>query len=216
MQSISLLVADDHHIFRDGLASILKRLAYVADVFHAENGLAVLNHPKLELVDIVLMDINMPVMNGIETTMKLLKKIPDKKIIAMTMHDSEEYVKLMMDGGCMGYLLKSADFGEIDKALKNVATGKKYMSQEVNDLFYETSLQNSPSHSFNEREIEILRLVCKEYSTKEISDALYVSVKTIELYRQKLLTKTNSKNTAGLVVYAIEKGFYKFDKQTKN
>jgi DNA-binding NarL/FixJ family response regulator len=208
-----MLIADDHHIFRDGLASILKRLPYVVDVYHAENGMRVINHPKLESVDVVLMDINMPVMNGIETTVKIIKRHPTKIIIAMTMHDSEEYVKLMMDAGCMGYLLKSANFGEIDKALQNVVQGKKYLSEEVNDRFYEMDLNTPSQQSFNEREIEILKLLCKEYSTREISDALFVSIKTIELYRQKLLTKTNSKNIAGLVVYAIEKGFYRGDKK---
>lgn len=213
MQKLNILIADDHKIFNDGLASILKHLKIIENIYQAENGAQVLDWIVKEHIDVILMDINMPGMNGIETTLKVKSKKDSIKVIALTMHDSEMYVKMMMEAGCSGYLLKSVELTEIEKAILAVMSHKIYLSAEVNDMFYQDSLHQSDMYSYNEREIEILKYICQEFSTKEIAEKLFVSAKTIELYRTRLLQKTNSKNSAGLVVFALEKGFYHPDKK---
>jgi len=210
---LNLWIVDDHKIFRDGLTSIIKRLPYINEIKHAVDGqelLELLSHATT-LPHLIFMDINMPKMNGIETTIRVKSKYNNIHILALTMYDDETNLNLMINAGCMGYLLKSTDYEELDIAIRHIMNGKKFLSKQLNDMFYQNAINTEQTSNtiFNERELEILKMICQELSTKEIAERLFISIKTAELYRARLLQKTNSKNTAGVVVFAMKHGFYK-------
>jgi DNA-binding NarL/FixJ family response regulator len=206
--SINIIIADDHKLFRDGLQQAIRRLSHINVIKQAANGKEVLQLLETNNFDIVFLDITMPVMNGIETAEIMRKKYAETKIIAMTMHHNLDIVHKMMDEGISGYLLKDAPISEIRKAILEVMKGNTFYTPEI-----ELAIKDRPKNreqkkeeglELNAREKEVLRLICKEESTKDIADKLFLSMRTVETYRLSLLKKTNSKNTAGLVLYAVK------------
>lgn len=216
MNKIKISITDDHKIFREGLKTALSVCPDFEIVLESDNGEELLqNYPRVR-PDIFLMDINMPKLDGISTTKQLKQALPDARIIALSVSNQELYVSKMFDAGAKGYILKDADPEEIIKAIQMVYHGEYYFADNLSvTLFKKLVNNNHPVFSLpvadgadlNKTEINILELICKEHTTQEIGDILSLSAKTIENYRVKMLAKTRSKNTAGLVIYAIQKGY---------
>jgi DNA-binding NarL/FixJ family response regulator len=208
MEKLKILIVDDHKLFREGLRILLKNLEDVEEVWEAPDGEVFLNMIKTCHPDLVLMDIEMPRINGIEATARALEMFPDLKIMALSMYGDEEYFQKMVDAGVCGFLLKNSDFSEVRKAITNVSQGYNYFTEEilyrmVNRLKTKAVQSESPV-SLSDREIEVLILICKGMSNQEIADQLFISKRTVDHHRASLLTKTNTKNTASLVIYAIK------------
>jgi DNA-binding NarL/FixJ family response regulator len=206
MEKIQIIIADDHQLFRNGLKILLNSFPdfeVTGDVSNGEEFLKVVNTIP---ADIVLMDINMPEMDGIEATRKGLKLCPDLKIIALSMYGEEEYYYKMVDAGAKGFLLKDSDISEVKEAILTVSKGGSYFSQEL--LYHVIQKIKHREHesktaNLSKREKEILSKICEGFSNQEIADALFISKRTVDKHRANLLGKTNSKNTASLILFAI-------------
>ncbi len=198
-----IVIVDDHRILRDGIKALLKEMSNVELVGEASNGVEFLNLLKSIEPDLVLMDINMPKMNGIEATREALKIKPELKVLVLSMHDDVKYYDSMIQIGVHGFLLKESNYNELQKAIESVMEGNPYFSQEL----LLKLLKNKKSASaivINEREKELLTFICKGLSTTEIAEKLFLSVSSIEKLRSDLLVKTNSNNSTALAVYAIK------------
>lgn len=200
---IRVIIVDDHRILRDGIKSLLKEMDDVELVAEASNGLEFLDLLKTCQADIVLMDINMPKMNGIEATREGLIRYPGLKIIVLSMYDDVNYYDSMIQLGVHGFLLKESNYDDLQKAIKSVSEGIPYFSQQL--LLNLLKVKNkSPQISLTSREKDVLNLICLGLSTQEIADKLYLSVSSIEKHRSELLEKTNSANSTALAVFAIK------------
>jgi len=212
MDSIRVHIVDDHTLFREGLKFLLSTTNYIPHIDESENGLESIQNIANISPDIVLMDIEMPIMDGITATRQLMQTYPDLKIIALSMYGYEHYYSQMIDAGARGFLLKHSDFGEVQKAICEVYKGNTYFSPEILDAIIKNLYKkkdNKPTQTeLTEREIEILYNICKGFSNAEIADNLCISKRTVDKHRENLLLKTESKNTAGLVIYAIKNGLF--------
>ncbi len=213
MAKIKYAVADDHKIFRQGLRFALADDQKLALVGEAENGILLLELIEKHLPDVILLDLKMPEMDGIEATKKIREQYPGIKILMLTTYDDEQFILHLLELGINGYLLKNADPTEIKKAICTVYENDYYF----NDLMSNTMLKNIIYKSnsknkyrvqikLNNREIEVLRLICQELTTTEIAEKIYLSSRTIEGIRTNLIEKTGAKNVAGLVLFAIKTG----------
>ena len=198
-----VLIADDHNLFREGLVEFLNNLPEITDLYQANNGQEVIELLKKQSIDVVLLDINMPVMDGIATAKSMKKKWPKVKII---MHDTHEYIRQVLDLGVDGYLLKTTSLSELQTAIKTVCEGEKYYGKAVQQSFINSfSKQNMVQEvKLTKREKEILTLICEELNTNEIAERLFISNYTVESHRKNLLAKTGAKNVAGLVKFALQ------------
>lgn len=209
MSKIRILVVDDHKIIRDGIKSMLQNQKNFIIVGEATNGKEALESLKKLEVDLVIMDINMPQMTGVECTAKITELYKSVKVLALTMHDEELYLAKMIEAGAYGYILKDLGKDELLKAVESIASGKHYYSQEITISVIKEltspSKKQSPlfKNPLTERELEVLELIVKEFSNQEIADKLSISIRTVDAHRRNLLEKTDSKNTAGLVKYAL-------------
>ena len=203
--SIKIMIVEDHVIFREGLKRVLSEMKGIELVGEAENGAVFLDLLKKTVPDIVLMDIKMPVMDGVEATERALKLYPRLKILVLSMGGEEEFLYSMVLKGVSGYLLKTTTMGNLEKAILRIMEGQQYYSAELNGLLAKKIRQFSTSEipNFTKKEIEVLKLLCKGFSTIEIADDLCLSKRTVEGYRAKLLEKTGTSNTINLVLYAI-------------
>ncbi|HBF87406.1 MAG TPA: DNA-binding response regulator [Bacteroidales bacterium] len=205
---IEIIIVDDHEIFRNGLKMVLGKLKYAKIVAEASNGKEFLALLDNHSADIVLMDIEMPLMNGIEATEAALKLYPNLKIIALTMFNDDEYIQSMIDSGVKGFLIKNINKETLDKAILTVYNGGNYYSEELFDFFTkQISKENKSKKSeikFTRREKEILQLICEGLSNKEIADILFVSERTVVGHKTNLLAKTDTKNALALMSFAIK------------
>jgi len=211
MDIIKVVICDDHVIFRKGLGTILNEINEVKVIGEASNGQELLTLMKKQDVDVVLMDIRMPVMDGIETTLKIKERQYDTKIIALTMHEEIGYFNQMIEAGAHGYLLKKTTRDELEAALKQVIKGEYYFAAEFlahAEKHFRKKAQESPV-VLTDREKEVLELICKGYSNPEIAKKLFLSERTIDGHRANLLEKTGAKNAPHLVMYAIKYGLVK-------
>lgn len=213
---ISVIVADDHVIFREGLKSSLKKIPFVGQVHQCENGQEVLNVLERTEVDFLLLDIEMPIMNGIDTARWVIENKPDVKIIVLTMFNNKRYIMELYDIGVTGYLLKNTNINELTKAMNMVRQGDNYYCTEAQDVIFKDLLRrdkviatNNAIDKISKREMEELKLICEQNSTEEIADKLFISPLTVKRHRQILMEKTNSKNLAGLVVFSIKNDIYR-------
>lgn len=208
MEKLNILIVDDHKLFREGLKILLQNLENVNEVWEASDGYAFLSMLKEHHPDLVLMDIEMPRINGIEATIKGLEMMPDLKILALSMYGDEEYFQKMIDAGVCGFLLKNSEFSEVKKAINSVAQGNNYFTEEMLyrlvNRFRTKPSQPEPPVMLSDRELEVLLLICKGLSNQEIADQLFISKRTVDHHRASLLTKTNTRNAASLVIYAIK------------
>ncbi len=206
--TVKVLVVDDHEIFRNGLKMVLGKLKYTKVIAEASNGADFLELLKDHHPDIILMDIEMPVMNGIDATLNALKINADLKIIALTMFNEDEYIQSMIDAGVSGFLIKNINKDTLDKAIQTVLNGGNYYSEELFDFFTKQITKPEKSKTdeikLTRREKEILQLVCEGLSNQEIADILFVSERTIVGHKSNLLAKMGCKNTIGMMSYAIK------------
>lgn len=210
-KKINVVVTDDHKLFRKGVKALLSDFDFVNEIFEAGNGFELLEllkktEPK---PDVVLLDLRMPGMDGMEVTTKIKELYPGLKIIILTLEDDEQFILYMINEGVNGYLLKNADPEELEMALIKVIEKDFYFSDDISKLVF-NNLKNRDKFctllnpKLTDREIQVLELICKEFTAAEIAEKLTLSVRTIEGYRRKLLDKTGTKNMAGLVVYALK------------
>lgn len=208
---IRLVIADDHEIFRDGLALMLSRQPDITLVGQANNGRELLELLETVEADVVMTDLKMPLMDGITATRTLLQRLPHIRIIALSMFDEEELIVEMLEAGAKGYLLKNADKHEIIEAINSVyednifyckQTSAKLASMIVKSRF-NPSRDNAPV-TFTDREKEIIRLICQQFTAQEIGEKIFLSKRTVEGHRTRILEKMNVKNTAGVVVFALK------------
>jgi len=203
-----VMLVDDHKLFRKGLRMLIDALSRFEVGGEASNGVEFLNMLDIDKPDIVMLDIAMPEMDGIEAARLALMKYPDLKIITLSMFGEQDYYFKMVDAGVKGFLLKNSDFSEVKMALETVMEGGNYFSRELL-MNLVNSLKNSPEEltpdsPLSDREKEIILLICKGMSTQEIADSLCLSKRTVDSHRANILLKTGCRNTASLVVYAIK------------
>jgi len=213
MEKIRLGIADDHKIFRNGLKATLEDNPDFDLIVEASNGKQLIAQLGVNVPDVILMDIKMPEMDGIQTTAQVKQRYPNVKVLALSMFNEDKYIVDMMKAGASGYLLKNAEPEEIIEAISTVYHKDYYFNEHLSVTLIKQLAGNSQAGNaalslgdFNEREIEVLRLVCQEYSNQEIADKIFLSVRTVEGYRARLFEKTRSKNLVGLVIFAVKTG----------
>jgi DNA-binding NarL/FixJ family response regulator len=207
-KEIKVLVVDDHEIFRMGLKKILSRLKNIKVVGEAGNGKEFLELLSSIEVDVVLLDIEMPLLNGMEAA-RIAKSInPDIKIAALTMFTHDEYIQSMLDAGVQGFIVKNITKDEINVAINNIFNGKTYFSEEIWEFFSKRIVQKenpTPINiRFTKRQREILQFICEGHDNTTIAEKLFISERTVIGHKSNLLAKTNCKNTASLITYAIK------------
>ena len=216
---VTVALVDDHQLFRKGMAAILNASEQLSVIAEASNG-----HEMMQLVrggtlpQVVLLDLEMPVMDGMQTLTALSKEAPETRVILLTMHSDDRFVLHFMESGAHGYLLKDAHPEEVELAIKKVAQHGFYFNDAVSRVMLKglkqknEALPELPGNAkLNEREIDVLKLICLEMTTQEVADKLFLSPRTIEGYRKSLLEKTGAKNTAGLVLFAVRSGLVSVD-----
>lgn len=209
MNKKQIVLADDHKIVRDGLKALLDEESDMAVVAEAEDGKGVLEIVKSQSVDIIIMDISMPSMNGIECTRAVKEYNSSIKVLALTMMEEEQHVRNMIRAGASGYIMKESGQDELVQAIREVLRGNHYFSDSATqtimmDLLQEESGSKVKKVPLTSREIEILRLISMEYINQEIAKELNISIRTVDAHRRNLLQKIGARNTAGLVKYAID------------
>jgi len=215
MKNIKILIADDHEVVRDGLKNILLTLGNISVVGEVANGEDAVNQYNTLKPDLVIMDISMPGMNGIEATRIIKENDPEAKILVLTMHDNQEYLNQIIRSGAKGFVLKNTDKDELLQAVKTVAAGENFFSKDISKLTIDNYIRSAKdtekSETYKEvpltkREIEILKFIAEGHSNQEIANKLFISYNTVDTHRKNIMHKLSIKNTAGLVRYAIEKG----------
>ena len=211
---IRIALADDHKLIRAGIMLILNNQDEFEIVLEASNGQELLDGLNDAKPDVVLLDLEMPILSGPETLGQLRTSHPYLPVLILTMHNTDVFILQMMEMGANGYLIKNSEPQEVVDAIKKVVTSKFYFSDRVSEVLLKNVAHQSHSapsihaeeEKITQREIEILKLICKEFTTSEIGKILFLSPKTIEGYRKSLMQKTNSKNMAGLVLFAVKNG----------
>lgn len=209
---INILIADDHAMFADGISSILKNEDSLQVVGSCLDGPSVLKFLKNNKVDILLLDVNLPGMSGIDVCKEVTTNFKDTKVLAISMFNEESFVTEILNNGAMGYILKNTGREELLKAIDTVLSGKSYFSDDVTQTIMKGLMKQRTASKKSEPEIpkisrrekEVLELIMKEHTTQEIADELFISLKTVESHRSNLLAKLNARNTAGLVRIAME------------
>jgi len=208
---IKVLIADDHQLFREGLSNLLKSADDIRVIAQAEDGEDAIDKVSAYQPDVLLIDIAMKNMNGIEATKLLKKKTPALKIIAVSMHSDKQYVKGMLEAGADGYLLKNCTYRQLTDAIYSTYAGKKFLSEDITEIVIDGYLNSEQAVSDNysqlsEREKEIFMLLAEGYSTREIGEKLFISVKTVGTHKQNILEKLELKTNSDIVKYALKKG----------
>lgn len=211
---IKILIVDDHMMFVDGIASILQAEADIQIIGKAANSHLAFQLLEKQSVDLVLLDVNLPDMNGINITKRLQKEYPTIKILVISMFNQESYITDILKHGALGYILKNTDKEELLKAIRIVHSGQPYFSKQVRETIVQSMLKNQESlpsskgfmPKISRREKEVLVLIAEEYTTQEIGEKLFINNKTVESHRKSLLTKFNVRNSVGLIRVAMKKG----------
>ena len=213
MKKIKIAIADDYKIFREGLKVSLGQDDKMQVIFEAENGEELITTMETKKPDIIIMDLKMPIMDGMEATQFIRKKYSDVKVLVVSMYEDDKFIIHLMEIGANGYLLKNAEPEEIRKAIYAVSENGYYFNDLVNKaLLKKLVLKNNLKPSFNEnvelteRELEVLKLICEEKTAPEIAKKIFLSPRSVEGIRQRLIEKVGVRNTAGLVMFAIKNG----------
>ena len=209
---IKIIIADDHQLFIDGIKSLVKTMKNMEIVAEVNNGKELLEVLEKTTCNIVLMDINMPEMDGIEATKLVKTKHPLLKILMLTMFSSRDYIEKLLRAGADGYILKNTGKAELQEAIETLMNGESYFSKEVTERIMEglQKKKNMEKSTYlvelTEREIDVLKLIVQEFTTAEIAEKLFISTHTVETHRKNLISKLNVRNIAGLVKYAMQNG----------
>lgn len=215
MAKIKVTIADDHKLFRDGMTGLIASFKNVKLLDSVANGKELIESVKHNKPDVILMDLEMPEMNGLKATEIIKADYPEIKIIALSMYDEEKFVVRMVELGASGYLIKNADKNEVEEAIDAVMKNDFHVNQYTTMAMVKAYRnKNRQIASFEQniqltnREKQVLMHICDEMTNQEIADKLHLSIRTIDGFRNSLLRKTESKNTVGLVMYAIKNGLY--------
>jgi len=211
---IRIAIAEDHQVLIDGLTSLLEEIENFKVTLTANDGKSLLEQLENENVDVILMDINMPEVDGLEATKEIKANYTDVKVLILSMHDDLRLIKELLKAGADGYVLKNTGIDELTDAINKIATGENYFCKPIADKIMQVLLNKKEATgrqkgnaflpvSITPREREILNLICMEYTSSEIAGELYISINTVETHRKNLLSKLNCKNSVGLVKYAI-------------
>jgi len=213
MTKIKITIADDHSLFRKGLISMFKDMDDFRVIGEAGNGKELLKIIKQKTPDVILLDLKMPLMDGVEVTEYVRKNYPEIKIVVLTMYDNQKFIIHLVELGANGYLLKNTDPDEMEKTIRKVINEGFYFNKYVVSVMRNTILnqgKNKPSFEaevdFTKKELQILEMICMQYTNAEIAKKLHRSARTIEGYRKQILGKIGAKNTAGMVLYAVKHG----------
>jgi DNA-binding NarL/FixJ family response regulator len=212
---ISLVVADDHEIFRQGFKAIIGSHTELEVIGEAANGQELVQVVASLQPDIAFVDIKMPVLDGIGATREIVESSNTTRVIALSMFSDDVFIADMLHAGACGYMLKNADYSELLTASQAVMSGGHYFCKEASDRIsiilgtrFHGAQVSKQEPFFSEREVQIIRFICEQLTTKEIAAALELSQRTIDTYRDQIQRKTNSKNMAGVVFYAVKNGLY--------
>ena len=218
MSSIKILLADDHKITREGLRSLLEKQQDMEVVAEAKDGRSAVNLAEELLPDVVIMDVSMPDLNGVQATRQIVGRLPNVKIVGLSMHSDSLFVTEMLKSGASGYLLKDCAFEELTQAIRAVVAGNTYLSPSisgvvVNDYLHRLAkVDLTASDVLTDREIEVLQLIAEGNSTKQTALKLHISVKTVETHRRQIMNKLDIYTIAELTKYAIRKGLTSLEK----
>ena len=218
MRKIKVVVADDHTILRQGIKALLDNQEGIEVVGEAKDGREAIKTIEELLPDVILMDIAMPGLNGLEATRRIKKKFPQTKVVVLTMHANEEYIFQILNAGADGYLVKETAFQDLISAINAVHKGEAFMSPSISKKVMTDYIQRAQGEekvgfdTLTTREREILQLVAEGNSNKKIAEALFISPKTVETHRAHIMDKLNIHDRAGLIKYAIRKGMINLDK----
>jgi DNA-binding NarL/FixJ family response regulator len=211
---ITVLIVDDHKIIRDGIKSLLEDVENIKILGEASNGLEAIEFFKNQPTDVVIMDIRMPEMSGIETTKYLTENYPGVKVLALTMHDEEAFIYKMLNAGASGYLLKNVGKEEFVTAINKIYKGENYFSLDMATKMITNMMFAKPNDKaehvedddmqLTKREIEVIKLIAEGLTSQDIADKLFISPRTVDTHRRNLLQKLNVKNTAELIKFAIK------------
>lgn len=206
-----IVIAEDHTILREGLRSLLSSEPELRVVGEAKDGREAIRRVEQLEPDLILMDLSMPRMNGVEAIREIKNRIPETKVLALTVHKAEEFVLEVLQAGADGYVLKDASSEELVMAIRSVLEGQRYLSPAVSQMVIEGYLAGrktgeSPWDTLTKREREILKLIAEGHKNKEIADYLCISVKTVEKHRANLMKKLDLHSAAALTAYAMERG----------
>jgi DNA-binding NarL/FixJ family response regulator len=210
--SIKIILADDHEIVRDGLRSLLEKQPDMKIVAEAEDGRTTVKQVQKLLPDVVIMDVSMHDLNGIEATRQIIAKSPRIKVLGLSMHSDKRFIAGMLSAGASGYLIKDSAFKELVNAIRIVVSNKIYLSPRITGIVTEdyvnrlTATESSAHTILTARECEVLQLIAEGKSTKQVASQLNVSANTIEVHRQKIMDKLNIHNVVELTKYAIREG----------
>ena len=216
MEKIRILLADDHQMFLDGLSALLLQIQGVEIKAAVNNGAQLLDKLKSEEADIVIIDLHMPVLNGLDTIKTIKKDYPGIKVLGLTMDNDLESIKEVLHAGASGYVLKNTGKAELELAIHQVMKGDTYLSQSVGNQLAQSLLLKSNSknedhdiHQLTDREIEILKMIADEHSNADIAEKLFISPKTVETHRKNLMKKIGAKNTLSVFKFAVKHKFIK-------
>lgn len=210
-----IAVVDDQHLFRKGLISLLKEFDGLEVLYEASNGQELIALIKKKRPDVILLDIEMPVMDGIKTAEYLQANYPGIKILILTMHNEEEMIVHLIEKGAHGFLLKDSSIEVVVESIHSVIKSGHYFNDHISQIMIKKIVNNRnvvpdfTKASLSEREIEVVKLICKELTNKEIADKLCISVRTVDGHRENILKKIHAKNSIGLVMYAFNNGLLK-------
>ncbi|MBI3235226.1 MAG: response regulator transcription factor [Bacteroidetes bacterium] len=212
-KSLNIVVVDDHPVFRMGLVNVLKKIPSFGSILQAGNGKEVIELLKGQNFDMIFLDIDMPEMNGVEVMKYIKLHHPELKVIVMTYSINKVHILEMYKMGTLGYLMKTVSYKELKHAISLFEKGQQYYCPESAKIIFDSikgmsdgSYSGSGEVMLSERELEVLMLICQQFSSVEIAEKLYLSSRTVERHRSTLIEKTGSKNTSGLVVYAYKNG----------
>lgn len=218
MPTTRIAIAEDQALFRSALISLLNDIPTIKVVLEAENGQDLLDKLQRQDVDLILMDLKMPILDGAEATQKVKQLYPHIKILMLTMYDEDSLILHTLEVGAHGYLVKNITPQELSLAINSVTESGHYFSDRVSKAMLAKIAKHDgleynkyPKVEFSPRELEVLELICREYTTKEIADKLFRSHRTVDSHRQNMMDKIGAKNTAGLVVYAMRHNLVNLD-----
>ena len=206
--NIKIAIVEDQDLFRDGIKLILSQIDGFEVIIATANGFEFLNFLQNNKPDVVLMDINMPQIDGIETTKRAISIFPDLKIIALTSFSDLTHYTLMQNAGVKGFIHKSIKKSDLQQAINQIYEGGYYFSAEIMKLLALNSVSTIETNKFTNREIDVLNLVCSGKTSQEISDKLFISIKTVEVHRTNIFGKANVKNVAELIIWSLKNNYF--------
>ena len=201
---ITVIIADDHPVVREGFTTMIRKFKEIKLIGEAVDGADLVKLARELTPDVVMCDIKMPIMDGIEATKIIRSEFPGTQVIALSMFDNADLIADMLNAGAIGYLLKNADKMEIVTAIKSASNNESYYSKEITEVLTR-KMKIGNGESLSKKELEIIKLICKQYSNKQIADQLFLDKRTIDWHRNQILHKLDVKNTAGIVMYAAKK-----------